>query len=159
MYISKGVYFWLILSATIVIWDASYVLLRPHSMQGGKYEHIFSPYQIYIKFDTLYGNNDDRFVVIQSLLNYVEIAITYTAVILSLCSCKSAKIKGALLATVVSAFTFWKTVIYVWYAEPFLTEATKNFTLESIYLFYIPTSPWILCPLWSIISISRKIYG
>jgi hypothetical protein len=129
MYISKWVYFWLIVSATIVIWDATYVLLRPDSLEGGKYAAYFSPYQIYIKFDTLYGNNNDRFVRIQSWLNYVEIALTFTAVGLSLCACKGAKAKGALLAMVVSGFTFWKTVIYVWYAEPFLTEATKTFTL------------------------------
>lgn len=159
MYLSKFVYFWLILSATIVIWDATYVLLRPHSLAGGKYFQYFSPYQLYIKFDTLYGDNNDTFVRIQAWLNYVEIALTYTAVILSLRACKNAKVKGAFLAIVVSAFTFWKTVIYVWYAEPFLTPAAKNFTAESIYLFYIPTAPWLLCSLGSILSISKRLAG
>ena len=71
MYISKGVYLWLIVSSLIVIYDASYVLLRPHSLKGGKYEHIYQPYQLYIKFDTLYGDNQDPFNIIQSWLNLV----------------------------------------------------------------------------------------
>lgn len=157
MYLSKFVYFWLILSATIVIWDATYVLLRPLSLAGGKYFQFFAPYQHYIKFDTLYADNNDNFVRIQAWLNYIEIVLTYTAVFLSLRSCKGSNVKGAFLAIVVSAFTFWKTVIYVWYAEPFLTPAAKNFTLESIYLFYLPTSPWLLCSLWTIISVSKNL--
>jgi len=69
MFLSKFNYIWLVVSATIVIWDASYVLLRPHSLKGGLYEHLYAPYQIYIKYDTLYAGNDDLFVVIQSWLN------------------------------------------------------------------------------------------
>ncbi len=71
MFISKGVRLWLVLSALIVIFDASYVLLRPHSLKGGKYECFYGPYQKYIQYDTLYGDNQDRFVVIQSWLNLV----------------------------------------------------------------------------------------
>ena len=48
MYLTKGLYAWLIISSSIVVWDASYVLLRPESLKGGKYEHFFTPYQTYI---------------------------------------------------------------------------------------------------------------
>ena len=57
MYIPKGIYLWLIISSIIVIYDASYILLRPRSLSGGDLELIFSPYQLYIQYDTLYGNN------------------------------------------------------------------------------------------------------
>lgn len=57
MYVSKPLYAWFVLSAVIVIFDASYVLLRPESLRGGKYFNIFSPYELYIKHDTLYGPN------------------------------------------------------------------------------------------------------
>lgn len=71
MYIPKPLYIWLILSSFVVIYDASYVLLRPDTMVGGKYFQYFSAYDLYIKFDTLYGNLTDSFVVIQSWLNLV----------------------------------------------------------------------------------------
>ena len=35
MYVSKGIYLWLVLSSLIVIFDAAYVLLRPLSLKGG----------------------------------------------------------------------------------------------------------------------------
>ena len=157
MYVSKGVYLWLILSSIIVIFDASYVLLRPHSLKGGKYEDIYSPYQLYIKFDTLYGDNQDPFNIIQSWLNLVEISLAFLAVFLSLCPHKEVKLKGAFLAIIVSAFTFWKTVLYVWYDHPFLSEETLAFTADSIKIFYFPTSFWIICPVWTILSVSKRI--
>ena len=35
--ISKGVTLWLIISSIIVIFDGCYILLRPHTLKGGKY--------------------------------------------------------------------------------------------------------------------------
>ena len=96
-------------------------------------------------------------MVIQSWLNLVEICLAFLAVILSLCSSRSLKLKGALLAIVVSAFTFWKTVLYVWYAHPFLTAEAKAFTVDSIKFFHFPTSFWLLCPLLTIWSVSSRI--
>jgi hypothetical protein len=72
-------------------------------------------------------------------------------------SSKSNKLKGALLSIITSAFVFWKTVIYVWYDHSFLSQETQNFSLESLYAFYLPTSFWILCPLWAISSVSVKL--
>ena len=157
MYISKGIYLWLVLSSVIVLFDASYVLLRPHSLKGGQYEWLFEPYQIYIQFDTLYGDNNDPFVVIQSWLNLAEIAMAFLAVGLSVMKSEKAKLRGALLAIIVSAFTFWKTVIYVWYAHPFLTEQAKSLNLEAFKYFHLPTSFWLICPIWTILSVGCRI--
>ena len=84
MYISRFFIFWLALSGVIVIYDACFVLLRPETLPGGKYEFIYSPYQLYIKYDTLYGNMQDSFVVIQSQLNLVEVLMSFVAVYLCL---------------------------------------------------------------------------
>lgn len=157
MYVSKATYLWLTLSALIVIFDASYVLLRPESMKGGKYFHIYAPYELYIKFDTLYGLNSDHFVVIQSWLNLAEAFFLLLSVILSLFSSKSLKIKGALLVIIASAFVFWKTVIYIWYDHSFLSPAAQSFSFESLYIFYLPTSFWIIGPLWTIFSVSGNL--
>ncbi|KAF2209783.1 hypothetical protein CERZMDRAFT_46647 [Cercospora zeae-maydis SCOH1-5] len=47
---------WLAISLPLVIWDAGYVLLRPHSMPGG-YLHspIWKPYALYAEIDYVYG--------------------------------------------------------------------------------------------------------
>jgi hypothetical protein len=71
MFISKAITIWLVVSSLVVIYDATYVLLRPATMLGGELFRFFSAYDLYIKFDTLYGNLTDSFVVIQSWLNLV----------------------------------------------------------------------------------------
>ena len=157
MFLSKFNYIWLIVSATIVIWDASYVLLRPHSLKGGIYEQYYAPYQIYIKYDTLYAGNNDLFVVIQSWLNVAEILLSYLAVILSMRSCVGSKAKGAIVAVVASAFTFWKTVIYLWYVHPHLTPEAKVVTADSLMYFIIPSSFWIICPFLTLVGVSGRI--
>ena len=126
MYVSSLLLFWLALSGIIVIYDACFVLLRPETLPGGKYAAIYSPYQLYIKYDTLYGNMQDSFVVIQSQLNLIEVFMSFVAVFLSISSCRTKKIAGALLAIITSCFVFWKTVIFVMYDRDFITPAVFN---------------------------------
>ncbi|PGH30176.1 hypothetical protein GX50_07076 [[Emmonsia] crescens] len=69
---------WLSISIPVVLWDASYVLLRPHSMPGGSLHYIWSPYALYGTIDYIYGwpawNNRNGFTSAQSLMNLVETA-------------------------------------------------------------------------------------
>ena len=53
---------WLLCSAIVCTWDASFVLLRPRSMSGGDLSYIWKPYALYIQIDKLYGNLLDDFV-------------------------------------------------------------------------------------------------
>ncbi|KAI5370333.1 hypothetical protein Slin15195_G012100 [Septoria linicola] len=47
---------WLAISLPLVLWDAGYVLLRPHSMPGGKWHSpIWKPYALYADIDYVYG--------------------------------------------------------------------------------------------------------
>lgn len=121
MFIPKPLYIWLVLSSLIVLYDATYVLLRPRTMQGGDLFPYFTGYGLYIQFDTLYAHLTDTFVVIQSWLNLVEITTIMLGVFLSLSSCKIKKLIAALLIVIASAFVFWKTVIYLWYSHDFTT--------------------------------------
>lgn len=68
---------WLFISLPLVIWDTSYVLLRPRSMIGGDLHFpIFVPYAVYSTVDYVYGfpaySGKDGFTGAQSSLNIVE---------------------------------------------------------------------------------------
>lgn len=148
---------WLVASSLIVIYDASYVLQRPASMEGGPLFHIYSPYALYIQFDTLYGNLKDSFVVIQSWLNLVEVTLALSAVLLSFSSCSVKQLISGLIVVVGSAFIFWKTVIYLWYDHQFLTPATNVPTIQALFVFWIPSSLWIIFPLLTVVTVSKNI--
>lgn len=68
---------WLLVSLPLVIWDAGYVLLRPHSMPGGSLHWpLWSPYELYGKVDYIYGwkafNERNGFTGAQTFLNVIE---------------------------------------------------------------------------------------
>jgi hypothetical protein len=98
-------------------------------MNGGKYYWLFKPYELYYKFDTLYAQNNDRFVVIQSWLNACEFLIAMIATVLCLFGSKMLKDVGSIICLIVSVMVFWKTVIFVWYDDAFLTQEAHNFTI------------------------------
>ena len=157
MYLTTGVYAWLILSSLIVIYDCSYVLLRPASMRGGSLFEHFSAYETYIKYDTLYGNMNDRLVVIQAWLTLVEVAVALFGMLLSAFGSKSGKFVGAMLVVIISGFTFWKTVIYCWYAYGFMTPESFDFSIDSIYSLYFPISLWSIFPVYTMWVVPRNI--
>jgi hypothetical protein len=70
---------WLFISCPLVLWDAGYVLLRPHSMPGGKWHSpIWTPYALYGTVDYIYGwpayNSHNGFTAAQTYLNLAETA-------------------------------------------------------------------------------------
>lgn len=76
---STAMTFWLVLSVPLVLWDAGYVLLRPHSMPGGKlHSPIWTPYALYGTVDYIYGwpafNARNGFTAAQTVMNLVETA-------------------------------------------------------------------------------------
>ena len=68
---------WLLLSLPLVAWDTGYVMLRPHTMPGGKLHWpLYVPYDLYGRVDFIYGwkafNAHNGFTSAQGLLNIVE---------------------------------------------------------------------------------------
>lgn len=157
MFVPKWLFYWLVLSSFIVIFDATYVLLRPATMAGGALFPYFSPYDLYIKYDTLYGNLTDSFVVIQSWLNLVEVTLILAAVVLSAASSPVKKLVGALVILAASAFVFWKTVIYILYSHDFTTEAVKSVSIDAFFVFILPSSLWIIFPLLTIVTVTNNV--
>lgn len=86
---SNLVLVWLAVSLPLVLWDAGYVLLRPHSMPGGKYHWpLWVPYELYGRTDYIYGwkayNEKNGFTAAQTVMNLIETAgyFTYLGLIL-----------------------------------------------------------------------------
>ncbi|MCJ1478275.1 hypothetical protein MMC13_006952 [Lambiella insularis] len=68
---------WLVISVPLVVWDASYVLLRPYSMPGGSLHWpVWVPYKLYGEVDHVYGfqamEAKNGFTAGQTMLNVVE---------------------------------------------------------------------------------------
>lgn len=68
---------WLAVSLVLVAWDTSYVLLRPHTMEGGfLHEPLWAPYKLYGTIDHVYGwkawDAGNGFTAAQSAMNLVE---------------------------------------------------------------------------------------
>lgn len=68
---------WLFISLPLVAWDTGYVMLRPHSMPGGKLHWpLWVPYDLYGRVDYIYGwkafNSHNGFTAAQGFLNIVE---------------------------------------------------------------------------------------
>ncbi|KAF9507113.1 hypothetical protein BS47DRAFT_1304407 [Hydnum rufescens UP504] len=74
---------WFFLSSLFVLWDVSYLLLRPRSMVGGDLHWIWKPYALYATIDhvRLYGlrawESKDGFPSAQALMNIVETALNW----------------------------------------------------------------------------------
>lgn len=147
---------WLVISSLVVIYDASYVLLRPRSMLNGDLFSVFSAYDLYIKYDTLYGNLKDSFVVIQSYLNLVEVTMLLISVVLASSSCWKKQFIGAFIAVVGSSFVLWKTIIYVLYVEDFASELV-GLNLQCFLVLILPTSFWLIFPLLTILYTGKNI--
>lgn len=157
MFVPRWLNIWLFVSSLVVIYDASYVLLRPASMLAGELFRYFSAYDLYIKYDTLYGNLTDSFVVIQSWLNLVEISLILISLALSLSSCVIKKLVSALVILVASSFVFWKTVIYILYSHDHTTAAVKGLTPDAFLYFIIPSSLWIIFPFLTIFTVIKNV--
>lgn len=74
---SAALTIWLVVSVPLVAWDAGYVLLRPHSMPGGRlHSPVWTPYALYGTIDYIYGwpafNARNGFTAAQTVLNLVE---------------------------------------------------------------------------------------
>lgn len=121
---------WLFISLPLVIWDTSYVLLRPYSMIGGDlHSPIFVPYGLYSTVDYVYGfpayNGRDGFTGAQSSLNVVETLgyLIYLAIVWKVGTSQGLnrlerQVPGrwgafaALLGFAISVMTLSKTTLY-----------------------------------------------
>jgi hypothetical protein len=134
---------WFAVSIPVVLWDASFVLLRPDSMPGGSLSFLYGSYETYIRIDGRYGDLEDDFVVGQTLMNLLESALGIAACVLAFRRRRAA----VLVAFTVAVMTLAKTILY------FLCEGADGFTgyeragaAMFFLLWVVPNGLWIAVP-------------
>lgn len=151
---------WLIIASPVVVWDFSFLLLRPSSLPGGDLHWLFQPYSLYIEIDRRYNDMEDTFGLAQAWMNAVEVLLSYVAVIMHF----RGDTRSRLLAFMTLTMTWWKTVCYmIQYMEicngGAYIAGVDQFSL--IFLFLLPNGAWLLFPGLGMLqlynSISRSI--
>jgi len=150
----QWVVYWLVITSIVCLYDASYVLLR---LFGSAEHPVWAPYKMYVKVDKLYENLEDDFVVCQSYMNLVEVALN----IFALGLLRSGDSKAAsVIALMVNTMTGSKTVLY------HLMEIQSGFkntghnswaTFAGQYL--LPNGVWVVVPLYAAWVIGKILAG
>lgn len=150
----RWVILWLALAAVVVTWDALFVLNRPASMPGGPLHALWKPYGLYVQVDHRYGNLQDPFVVAQSYMNLIEIALGLLALRLH----QTGRRGAVLLAYSVSLMTLAKTVLY------FVMDAVSGFaqtrhnSLAMLVPYYLMTNGvWLILPALVVSKLGRRL--
>ncbi|KZF23515.1 hypothetical protein L228DRAFT_282236 [Xylona heveae TC161] len=93
---------WLAIAVPLVLWDAGYVFLRPHTMPGGfLHSPLWLPYVFYGSVDYVYGlpafEQSDGFPAAQSALNLLEtfLYVAYLAIVFRYGKVVSGRGRGA----------------------------------------------------------------
>ncbi|RDI84511.1 hypothetical protein Vi05172_g5476 [Venturia inaequalis] len=175
---------WLFISLPLVIWDTGYVLLRPHSMPGGKWHApIWTAYELYGTIDHVYGfpawDKHEGFAGAQGTLNaletlmygiYLYIAYSHGVAEVGKMGRGSPGILGrrkiagreagiaVLIGFSVAVMTLSKTVLY-WLNEYYsgFSNIGHNTLQQVVFLWIIPNSAWLIAPSYMIYVYGAEI--
>ncbi|KAF8132874.1 hypothetical protein EV363DRAFT_1326710 [Boletus edulis] len=139
---------WFLLTAPVILWDATYCFMRPRSMVGGDLHWIWEPYGKYQDVDYVYGlkalEENNGFTNAQSLLNLVETSLNLAYVYLAhVSSWPGAPLVGFAAVTM----TLSKTVLY-WAQEYYCGGcAVGHNGWGTLLLFWVlPNGLWLVFP-------------
>ncbi|KAK9453527.1 hypothetical protein V1511DRAFT_504977 [Dipodascopsis uninucleata] len=154
---------WIIVSSILVFWDATYMLLRPHSMPGGKLHFFWKPYALYGEIDQVYGvlalEDNHGFSAAQSILTLVEMVFNLIYLYL-VCSKKNERCRllGAFIGLLSATSCFSKTCLYMLSEVCSGNKYTGHNPWDRyIFLYVLPSSPWILVNFYMMIDISKQL--
>ncbi|KAI1074484.1 hypothetical protein F5B20DRAFT_586238 [Whalleya microplaca] len=171
---SRVTLFWLAVSLPLVIWDSGYVLLRPHTMEGGRLHWpLYAPYKLYGEVDHVYGwkawEAGNGFTGAQGALNVLETAMYLVYVAIYLRTAKKTATGVSVLSgrpaavAVLTAFsaavmTLSKTVLY-WLNEYYsgFDNIGHNSIQDLIPLWIIPNGAWLIFPSYMIYALGSEI--
>lgn len=136
---------WFYATAAICTWDATFIMLRPHTLPGGYISSPWYVYKYYVTLDQRYNDTEDAYVFAQSLMNYLEVVINIVTIIMHYRKSHLTIIT----AFTVSVMTMWKTVLYFLMMSDFCTNSVYrqgNNAWEEFVLVFIPNFFWIVMP-------------
>ncbi|KAI0060100.1 hypothetical protein BV25DRAFT_1993127 [Artomyces pyxidatus] len=150
---------WFLLTAPVIIWDATYCFFRPRSMLGGDLHWIWKPYELYQEVDYVYGvrsyESGDGFTNAQSFLNVVETGLNLLYLYLAhVTKLPSASVVG--FASVV--MTLSKTVLY-WLQEYYCGGCSVGHNdFQTLFVYWIiPNGLWLVVPTYIIYALGKDI--
>ncbi|ODA76930.1 hypothetical protein RJ55_07446 [Drechmeria coniospora] len=161
---------WLAISLPLVVWDTGYVLLRPHTMDGGSLHWpLWVPYRLYGAVDHVYGwkafRSGSGFTGAVGLMNAVEIAM-YLYYLWALCPRSEGSVAaagrwravtghaGAVAVAVgfaAAVMTLSKTALY-WLHEYYsgFDNIAHNSLARLIFYWIIPNGAWLVGPAYMV---------
>lgn len=152
MNLPRWVAIWLVISAIICTLDALFIILRPSTLPGGKWNYIFQPYNLYIQVDLRYVDLKDTFVKGVSLMNLVEVFLSFITVAIHISGKAGLSV---LFAFMVSTMTFSKTVMYFLVSTPLCGGqhfVNHDDWRKTIFLYIIPNGIWIVVPFFCMVA-------
>ena len=100
---------------------------------------------------------EDKYVVLQSWLSLVELALFWVSMLAALLPSKRLKYWAAMGVIVACGFTFWKTIIYLWYDRRFVTISVERLYSIAVVFYYFTIGQWVVWPLVTIWAVSKRI--
>ncbi|KAL2104562.1 hypothetical protein VUR80DRAFT_10255 [Thermomyces stellatus] len=161
---------WLAVSLVLVAWDTGYVLLRPHTMEGGfLHKPLWVPYKLYGAVDYVYGwrawEERNGFTGAQGAMNLVESCL-YGAYLWLWGRGRDERgaVTGregglaVLLGWAAAVMTLSKTMLY-WLNEYFsgFDNIGHNPPQTLFFLWIIPNGAWLVLPTYMIYAIGSDI--
>ncbi|XP_065884785.1 uncharacterized protein [Dysidea avara] len=157
MWSSRWPVVWFLLSGLVTLYDCGFVLLRPHSLPKGKFHHFFTPYALYIKIDKAYGNIEDEFVWGLAWLNLIEVCLQFLTIYLIF----KRSSKAILIGFLVSAWTFWKTLLYSLQYTELCNGGHRLSHIDrgtTFLMYIIPNGLWLVFPFILMIYYGKKLF-
>jgi len=135
---------WFAISLPLMIWDISFVLLRPLSMPGGSLHFLWKPYAKYVTVDLSYGDLTNGFVWAQATMSAFEVAVALIALVANR---RGRRPLATLLVFSVSILTCAKTVL-IFFIEALtrLEHVGHNTITDLLFLYVIPNGAWVIMP-------------
>lgn len=146
---------WLALSSVVVVWDALFVLLRPHSMTGGSLAFVWPVYDLYLAVDHSYADLENTTVAAictMSLLECIGVGIALAQ------HARGAHPAAHLLALICLCLTGAKTVLFflieVWSGLEGIGHAEP---VSLLFAYILPNTLWVVVPLAGALTLSRRL--
>lgn len=132
----------------ILIPDWLFIMLRPHSLSGGKLARFFTIFNIYAKVDLLFAQYKNKIVFYIYILGFFDILLVMF--LISGFETRSSDPYFALIALCREVFVFTKTMVYLMYSYDFILPRWRIPV-------YIMNAQWALIPVLVVNALFKSI--